>query len=115
MGRSKKHHRYTDEQLTQLAALTTRKELKRFARITKHSYQSVYVYWRRTTGKKLTDFDPTAKGAPRKPVKRPAAVKNTVVNTAPSYVITDNSLSVAIKSLQIVNAEDGTQRLVITY
>lgn len=115
MGRSKKYHRYTPEQLTELATLTTRKQLRRFARVSKHSYQSVYVYWRKTTGKKLTDFDPKAKGAPAKRrYTRRAATNSSVVSTT-NVLREGQSISVPIKSLQIVNAEDGTQQLVINY
>lgn len=119
MGRSKKHHRYTDEQLTQLATFSTRKELKRFSRLTKHTYQSVYAYWRKITGKRLTDIDPKVKrGAPRKYVSAtPKAVKDTVATpqeSARNYVLVDNVFSVPIKSVHIAADKDGVQKLVIT-
>ena len=117
MGRSKKYHKYTAEQLTELAKLTTRKQLNRFSRLTKHPYLSVYNYWRKLTGKKLTDVDPKVKrGAPRK-VKdvTPVTKKADTVNTESSFSVDTNAISVPIKSLQIVNAADGTQKLVITY
>jgi len=110
MGRSKKYHKYTAEQLTELATLTTRKQLKRFARLTKHPYTSVYNYWRKTTGKKLTDFDPTAKGR-QKAVRRNTA--NSVVRTTNAIGV-GRSVSLNITSLEIVTAEDGTKQLVIT-
>ena len=114
MGRSKKYHKYTAEQLTELATLTTRKQLRSFARKTKHTYQSVYVYWRRATGKKLTDFDPTAKDAPAKRRYTRRNTNNSVVSTTNIFV-GEQSISLPIRSLQIVSNEDGTQRLVINY
>ena len=109
MGRSKKYHKYTAEQLTELATLTTRKQLKRFSRLTKHPYLSVYNYWRKITGKKLTDFDPNARG--RSKAVRPAT--NTIVNKT-NVVGGGRSISLNITSLEIVTAEDGTKQLVIT-
>lgn len=114
MGRSKKYQKYTAEQLTELATLTTRKQLRRFARVSKHSYQSVYIYWRKTTGKKLTDFDPKAKGAPAKRRYTRRNTNNSVVSTTNIFV-GEQSISLPIRSLQIVSNDDGTQRLVINY
>ena len=119
MGRPKKYHRYTEEQLKELATLNTRKELRRFARLTKHTYTSVYGYWRKLTGKKLTDVDPKVKrGAPRKYVSAtPKAVKDTVATpqeSARNYVLVDNVFSVPIKSVHIAADKDGVQKLVIT-
>jgi len=109
MGRPKKYHRYTAEQLTELATLTTRKQIKRFSRLTKHPYLSVYNYWRKATGKKLTDFDPNARGRRK---KSPTTTNKIVAST--NVMGGGRSISLNITSLQIVTAEDGTKQLVIT-
>lgn len=110
MGRRKKHHPYTDDQLKELATLTTQKGLRRFARVTKHSYASVYAYWRKITGFRLTDVDTSVKkGRPNNAEKRTYTRRNTVVTT-PKV----DTVRIAIKSVQIVNTEKG-QELVITY
>lgn len=110
MGRRKKHHPYTDDQLKELATLTTQKSLRRFARVTKHSYASVYAYWRRITGFKLSELDTNvSKGRPKSAEKRTYTRRvNTV--TAPKV----DTVRIAIKSVQIVSTANG-QELVITY
>lgn len=110
MGRPKKYHKYTKEQLTELATLTTRKQLKRFARLSKHSYSSVYMYWRKITGKKLTDFDRSVIGAPK---KRTIVRNNTVATTNSSAK--GNSVSVPITSMQVVVDKSGKPTLIINW
>jgi hypothetical protein len=114
MGRRKKYHRYTDDQLKELATLSSQKQLRRFSRETKHSYSSVYAYWRKATGnKKLTETDPTVKlGKP----KGSKSVRANDVRTNTTVIETEgNTIYVPIKSISIMNYADGVQRLVITY
>jgi|688.fasta_scaffold02505_47 hypothetical protein len=113
MGRRKKYQYYTDSQLKELATLSTRKELRSFSRTTKHSYASVYAYWRKLTGKRLTDIDPTVKLG--KPLGSKTVRANDVYTT-PTVIETEgNTIYVPIKSISIMNYADGVQRLVITY
>jgi hypothetical protein len=115
MGRRRKYHQYTDDQLKELATLSSQKELRRFSRETKHSYSSVYAYWRKATGgKKLTEVDPSVKlGKPKGSKHYRTARKNSVMTTV--FETENNTIYVPIKSIAIANAADGTQQLVITY
>jgi hypothetical protein len=113
MGRRKKYHQYTDDQLKELATLTTQKGLRRFARVTKHSYGSVYAYWRKLTGKRLTDTDPTVKIG--KPLGSKSVRANDVRTNTTVIETEGNTIYVPIKSISIMNYADGVQRLVITY
>lgn len=113
MGRLKKYHSYTNDQLKELATLTTRKELRSFSRRTKHTYRSTYAYWRKVTGKRLTDLDPTVKVG--KPAGSYSSKRNDVI-AIPTVIETEgNTIYVPIKSISIKNYADGIQRLVITY
>jgi len=113
MGRRKKYHRYTDDQLKELATLSSQKQLRRFSRETKHSYSSVYAYWRKLTGKRLTEIDPSVKLG--KPLGSKSLRRNDVYTT-PTVIETEgNTIYVPIKSISIMNYADGVQRLVITY
>jgi hypothetical protein len=111
MGRRKKHHRYTDDQLKELATLTTQKGLRRFARVTKHSYGSVYAYWRKLTGLKLTDIDTTVKKGRPQQFEKPTYTRHEVTSVNTPKV---DTVRIAIKSVQIVSTANG-QELVITY
>ena len=112
MATSKKYQKYTKEQLTELATLTTRKQLKRFARLSKHTYSSVYMYWRKLTGRKLADFDASVIGAPRK--HKTTTTRNNVT-TVTNRKTSTNSVSVPITSMQVVVDKSGKPTLVITW
>ena len=113
MGRRKKYQYYTDQQLKELATPSSQKQLRRFSRETKHPYTSVYAYWRKLTGKKLTDVDPSVKLG--KPLGSKNVRKNNTYTDKTVIETEGNTIYVPIKSISIMNYADGVQRLVITY